>query len=144
MAVSVVLGLHIFGIIILLIALYFLLRPIVHGAVYFPTSPKRVGMMLALAEVRAGETVVDLGSGDGRILIACAERGAVAVGYEVNPWLVWRSRRAIRRAGVGKLATVRWESFWRADLARYDVVMLYGITYIMRDLEKKFARELRP
>jgi precorrin-6B methylase 2 len=132
------------GIAILLVVIYFLGRPIIRGAIYFPTTPRGVKEMLSLAEVHAGQNIVDLGSGDGRILIACAERGAKAIGYEINPVLVWRSRRAVARAGVADRAVVYWKSFWDIDLSQFDAIIVYGIPYIMNDLQKKLERELRP
>jgi precorrin-6B methylase 2 len=130
------------GIIILLLVIYFLGRPIIRGAIYFPTSSRSVEIMLRLADVKAGDKLVDLGSGDGRILIAAAQAGAEAVGYEINPILVRRSRRAIARAGVH--AIVHWEDFWRINFSQFDVVIVYGIPYIMKDLQRKLERELRP
>lgn len=132
------------GIVILLLVIYFLGRPIVHGAIYFPTSPRGIRTMMELGDVKPGRKVVDLGSGDGRVVIACAERGASVEGYEINPVLVWISRRAIRRAGMEGRAAVHWKTFWRADLSRFDTVIVYGIPYIMQDLEKKLERELKP
>jgi cyclopropane fatty-acyl-phospholipid synthase-like methyltransferase len=140
------------GIVILLLVIYFLGRPIIRGAIYFPTSPRSVEIMLRLADVKAGDKLVDLGSGDGRILIAAAKAGAEAVGYEINPVLVRRSRRAIARAGVDAIddagkpgnAIVHWEDFWRVDFSPFDVVIVYGIPYIMKDLQNKLERELRP
>lgn len=129
---------------ILLVAMYLLLRPVIHGAIYLPTTRANVEKMMALADIRPGQIVVDIGSGDGRLLLACAQRGAHAEGFEINPLLVFRSRRLIRAAGLEKLAVVHWQSFWRADLARFDVVLLYGITNIMRGLERKLNRELKP
>lgn len=149
--VAIVVGSEIFSIVILLLVIYFLGRPIIRGAIYFPTSPRSVREMLALADPKPGDRVVDLGSGDGRILIAFAERGASAVGYEINPVLVWRSRGAIARAGFGDegkngggSAVVHWESFWNADLSQFDTVIVYGIPYIMRGLQRKLERELHP
>lgn len=133
---------EIFGIVVLLLVIYFLGRPIIRGAIYFPTSPRSVGLMLKLADVKAGQKIVDLGSGDGRILIALAKAGVEAVGYEINPVLVRRSRRAIAKAGVN--AVVHWESFWRVDLSHFDTVIVYGIPYIMGALQKKLERELKP
>ena len=97
-----------------------------------------------MASLHGGERIADLGSGDGRIVIACARHGIRAEGYEINPILVYSSRRAIRRAGLEKLATVHWKSFWRADLASFDAIFVYGIPYIMADLRKKLEHELRP
>ncbi len=135
---------NIIAVLMLLAAIYFLGRPIVHGAIFFPTTTRNVEAMIALASLRAGDKVVDLGSGDGRIVIACAERGIKAEGYEINPILVLLSRRAIRRAGVQDLAVIHWKSFWRADLALFNVIFVYGIPYIMSDLRRKFERELKP
>jgi precorrin-6B methylase 2 len=147
----VVLLAELFGVAVLLVLIYLLGRPIVHGAIYFPTSPRAIREMLKLADPKPGERVVDLGSGDGRILIAFAERGATAVGYEINPLLVRQSQRAIARAGFPANASdtaggavVYWESFWRADLSQFDTVIVYGIPYVMRDLQRKLERELRP
>lgn len=133
---------EVFAVAILFVVIYFLGRPIVHGAIYFPTSSRGVREVIALADPKPGQKIIDLGSGDGRILIALAERGATAIGYEINPVLVRRSRRAIAKAGVR--AVVHWESFWRADLSQFDTVIVYGIPYIMKDLRRKLERELRP
>jgi precorrin-6B methylase 2 len=134
-----------FAIIIVLAAtIYLLARPIVRGAIYFPTTPKNVEVAMKLAAIGPGMCVVDLGSGDGRLLIACAEHGAYAEGYEVNPFLVRSSRQLIRAKGLEKLAVVHWKSFWHADLAKFDTVFVYGIPYIMKGLEKKFIHELKP
>jgi SAM-dependent methyltransferase len=132
------------GIVILLIVIYFLGRPIIRGAIYFPTTPRGTKNMMKLAEVGPGQSVVDLGSGDGRIVIACAELGARAVGYEINPILARRSRDRVKKVGLEKLASIYWESFWRVDLSEFDTIIVYGIPYIMADLQKKFARELKP
>lgn len=128
----------------LLLVVYFCLRPIVHGAIYFSTTIHGVETIMEVAEVKEDQKIIDLGSGDGRIVIACAKLGAEVVGYEINPFLVWRSNRAIRRAKLEDRAIVHWESFWNIDLSGLDTIIVYGIPHIMRDLEKKFARELRP
>jgi len=129
---------------ILIFVIYVLLRPLVSGAVYFPTSPENLAIILKMAEVRPGDKIADLGSGDGRILIAFAKAGAEAHGYEVNPLLVRRSRRAIFKAGLEERAAVHWTSFWRANLSRYDAVVVYGFPHIMKKLGEKLKRELAP
>jgi len=134
---------NIIVILILLGIIYLLGRPIMRGAIYFPTSYTQVDIMVRVASLKRGDRVADLGSGDGRLLIACAKQGIRAEGYEINPILVFLSRRRIRQAGVKNLATVHWRSFWRADLASYDVVFVYGIPYIMDSLRRKLERELR-
>lgn len=139
-----------FGLVSLLVSLSaiifllgFLLFPIVKGAPFVPSEMKTVEKMVGLAKVRHGERVVDLGSGDGRFLIAVAQKGIEAHGYEINPLLVWWARRRIRKAGMEKRAFVHWKSFWRVDYSSFDVVLIFGIFYIMRRLEKKLRNELK-
>ncbi|OGL72931.1 hypothetical protein A3E39_03440 [Candidatus Uhrbacteria bacterium RIFCSPHIGHO2_12_FULL_60_25] len=120
--------------------LYFLLR----GAPYLPTKKDGVAKMVALARVGHGMKAADLGSGDGRIVIALAKTGAEAHGYEVNPFLVWWSRRKIRAAGVADRAFIHRKSFWSTSFESFDAVTVFGITHIMKRLEKKLRRELRP
>src|SRR5579872_2858900 len=99
MSAIIILALELVGFFVLLAIIYLLGRPLVHGAIYVPTSMRGVREMVKLIDPKPGDKIIDLGSGDGRILIACAERGASAVGYEINPLLVKRSRRAVARAG---------------------------------------------
>lgn len=129
---------------LVLSAIYFIGRPMLRGAIFFPTSSRNIKTIMRFADIKSGHRVVDLGSGDGRVIIAAAERGAVAIGYEINPVLVWQSRRAIARAGFQKSVSVEWKSFWKADLSLFDTVIVYGIPYVMSDLKKKMDRELKP
>ena len=113
------------------------------GAPFLPTGKKYVEEMLDVAAIQPDERFVDLGSGDGRLVIAAAHRGARAVGYEINPFLVAIAYFRIWRAGVGNRATIHWQSFWSVDFRTVDVVSVYGITNIMPRLEKKLTAELR-
>ena len=117
---------------------------LLNGALYVPTDTTLVTVMLDAAALHPGDRLVDLGSGDGRLVIAAASRGIPAVGFEINPLLVWMSRRAIRRAGLTKLARIEWKDFWSVDLSPYSVVMVFGISHIMRRLGRKLERELTP
>ena len=131
-------------ILILLIAIYLLARPVVRGAIFFPTSDRNVEAVMNMVSLRRGDRIADLGSGDGRILIACANRGIRAEGYEINPILVFLSRRRIHNARMEHLAIVHWKSFWRADLSSFNAIFVYGIPRIMGGLQKKLSRELQP
>jgi len=71
--------------------------------------------MLLFSKIKPGERMADLGSGDGRILIEFAKKGAIAEGYEINPVLVFIARMKIRRLGLEKKARVFWKSFWRVS-----------------------------
>jgi len=123
---------------------FFYFFPLARGAVYVPSAPEKTILIAELSAAAPGQRAADLGSGDGRVVIALARRGAEAHGYEVNPVLVLISRRAIRRAGLADRAFVHWKSFWRADFSRFDVLTLFQGSFIMRRLERKIRRELRP
>jgi len=123
--------------------LFYVFYPLGRGAIYEPSSPEKTRLMAEIARVTPRERSVDLGSGDGRVVIALAREGAEAHGYEVNPILVLRARRSIRRAGLEGSAFIHWGSFWRADLSRYDLITVFQVGFIMGRLEAKVKRELR-
>jgi cyclopropane fatty-acyl-phospholipid synthase-like methyltransferase len=123
-----------------LICAYFL--GIFTGAHYVPSSDPRMERMLRLAGVRAGDRFIDIGSGNGKLVIAAAKLGAEAVGYELNPVMVLISRAHIRKAGLSDTAKIYWRDFWRYNLSDFDVVTVYGIPHIMGMLERKLQREL--
>jgi protein-L-isoaspartate O-methyltransferase len=85
-----------------------------------------VARMLDLAEVSESDTVYDLGSGDGRIVIAAArDRRARAVGIELNPDLADQSREAVRSAGLADRVTIRRGDIFKQDLTPATVVTMY-------------------
>ena len=120
-----------------------LLPLIFWGAIYVPSNRDRIKKIIELAEIKPGEKAVDLGSGDGRIVIALAEAGAEAYGYEINPILVRKSRRNIRKARLENKAFIILGSFWQADLSKFDIITIYGMQHVMRRLEKKSRKELK-
>jgi ribosomal protein L11 methylase PrmA len=126
---------------VLLLAYY---SGIFKGAPFLPTQKHALEKMIALAQIQHGEKLADLGSGDGRIVIAAAKAGAEAHGYEINPLLVWWSRYQIKKAGLSDRAFIHQKNFWRVDFSDYNIVMLFGITGIMKGLEKKLKTELKP
>jgi len=95
-------------------------------APFDPTPREVVERMLSLAGVKPGDVVYDLGSGDGRILIAAAKKYRVrGVGFEIDPGLIKLARENARREGVEKLVEIRQEDFLTADLSPATVVTLY-------------------
>ena len=108
------------------------------------TTPETVTRMVALCEIRDGHKAADLGSGDGRVVIALARAGAEAHGYEINPFLVLWSRFRVRRAGLSDRATIHWKSFWKHDFSSFRVVTVFGTLRVMERLEQKLRAELKP
>ena len=95
-------------------------------APYVASPGKVVDMMLEMARIKPGETVYDLGSGDGRILIAAADRyKARAVGIEISPSLVAAATEQIKKAGLSGRATAIQGSVLQADFSSADVVIIY-------------------
>ena len=111
--------------------------------VWVPTSPALVEKMLDLAKVTPDDLVVDLGSGDGRMVIAAAKRGARALGVEFNPEMVKLSRQLAGEAGVGDRATFVEGDMYEADISKATVLALFLLPDNLKRLEPKF-RALRP
>lgn len=92
--------------------------------IWVPTPTEVVEALLDMASVKAGDKLVDLGSGDGRIAIAAAKRGAQATGIEYNPDMVGLSQRNAARAGVSNVKFVQGDIF-ASDFSDADVVTMY-------------------
>lgn len=99
---------------------------------------------LELAGVGRGDRLIDLGSGDGRVVIAAARRGAEALGIELDPTLVIKARRAAERAGVEKRARFLEGDLFALDLSGATVVTLYLFPDANLALRPKLLRELAP
>ena len=109
------------------------------------TPPVVVNEMLRLAAVTSADVVYDLGSGDGRIVIAAAhDRGARGVGFEIDPALVAQANATARRLGLTDRVTFRQDDLFKADLTGATVVTLYLSPELNRRLRPKLLTELRP
>ena len=129
---------------LLLIFGFLVMAVAIQGAPFVPTSRKKMAVIKRFACAQPKAKVADLGSGDGRLMVAIAKSGIIVHGYEINPGLIFISRLWIRLFGLQKKALVYNKSFWNVDLSSYDVVVVYGIDYIMERLEKKLLKELKP
>ena len=110
-----------------------------------PTPIEIAERMLQLAGVTRDDVVYDLGSGDGRIVILAARRyGARGVGVEIDPQLVWFSRREAKRLQVEHLVTFFHADALTANVAAATVVTLYLTPQANLLLRPKLQRELRP
>jgi len=112
---------------------------------YEPSTPEVVSAMLALAGVRKGDVVYDLGCGDGRIVIAAAERfGARGVGIDIDPERIAEARENARKAGVAGRVRFRNEDLFEADIKEATVVTLYLWPSVNLKLRPRLWSELKP
>ena len=110
---------------------------------YVPTPKQVVRQMLQLARLRRGETLFDLGAGDGRVMIEAARRfGARAVGVEIDPQRILRLKQRLHSTGVS--ARVVQSDFMQVDLSTANVVAIYLSESANARLAPKLARELPP
>jgi len=128
----------------LLLTAYFLytLVAIFRGAAYVPTTHARVAQLLDLAAISPGDKLLDLGSGDGRILLAAAKRGATCVGIEINPLLCWYSRFRMKLFGVQGVTITR-TNFWEFNLSDIDILTVYLVPLRMAQLKAKVVAEMK-
>jgi SAM-dependent methyltransferase len=117
----------------------------IYIAPFVPTPQEVVDRMLELAQVRQGDLLYDLGSGDGRIVITAAKRyGAKAVGFEIDHALVTYSQRNIKEAGVEALAEIREEDIRTIDLSPASVLTMYLYPGANLRLRAAIMRQLKP
>ena len=112
---------------------------------YVATPPDVVDRMLTLARVDARDVVYDLGSGDGRIVIAAAQKfGARGVGVDIDPVRITEAQENARRAGVQNRVTFKLQDALQADVSEATVVTLYMLSAINVKLRPILTKELRP
>jgi SAM-dependent methyltransferase len=111
---------------------------------YIATDMQVVDAMLAMAAVRPGDFVLDLGSGDGRILITAARSGgARGLGVDIDPARIRESNSNARDAGVSNRVTFRRQDLFQTPLADADVVTLYLLPEINLRLRPRILAEMR-
>lgn len=114
-------------------------------APFVASPPEVVDRMLRLARVGPGDVVYDLGSGDGRVIIAAARTfGARGVGIEIDPRRIAESRENAERAGVADRVTFRLQDALTADVSQATVVTLYLLTASNIKLRPLLTRQLPP
>ncbi len=110
------------------------------GAPYLPTRHAQAEAALELLKLERGQTVLDLGSGDGNFLLVAAKRGIKSVGYEINPVLVLWSKLRTRK--YRKLVSIKWSNFWNVRWPEIDGIYVFLIDHYMKKLDKKICQEL--
>jgi 16S rRNA A1518/A1519 N6-dimethyltransferase RsmA/KsgA/DIM1 with predicted DNA glycosylase/AP lyase activity len=112
------------------------------GPVYVPSKDKDTKKMVEIANIKKGDVVFDLGSGDGRILIEAAKKGATAIGYEIDPILVFESRKKIKSAGVEDKVEIKLKNMWQANFNQADVIFVYLFPKFLGKLKKILEENL--
>jgi len=111
---------------------------------FVPSPPEVVDLMLTLANVGPGDVVYDLGCGDGRIVIAAAERGARGVGIDRDPQRIAEATANAEAAGVAARVSFREADFYQADVHDATVVMLYLLDSVNEELRERLRSQLKP
>lgn len=117
------------------IFIFYMCIAYVTGAPFVPTKNAPADAMIRLAGIKKGDIVYDLGSGNGKLLLLAAQKGAKVIGYEINPMLVLFSNL--------RGAPTRWKNFWHADIRDADVIFLYLIPWKMKRLAEKLKKECK-
>ena len=111
---------------------------------YVPTPQDVVERMLDMANIKPGEYLIDLGSGDGRIVVTAAQRGARAYGVDLNPKRVAEGVANAAKAGVSERATFEVKDLFDTDIRKADVVTTYLLPLVNLDLRPRLLEQLRP
>jgi phospholipid N-methyltransferase len=110
---------------------------------WLPTPHELVETMLDMANVTSADYVIDLGSGDGRIVIAAAKRGAMALGIECNQDWVELARHAAAKAGVSERATFEKADIFGSDFSKATVITLFLLSHLNIQLRSKIL-DMKP
>jgi 16S rRNA A1518/A1519 N6-dimethyltransferase RsmA/KsgA/DIM1 with predicted DNA glycosylase/AP lyase activity len=117
--------------------------PTVIGAIFVPTPMDTVKKMLEIAKVNENDTLIDLGSGDGRIILEAAKiYDANSIGIEADPLRVLWSRSRIKSNEIEDKVEVIWGNFFKTNLSKATVVTVYQGQGINNKLKSKFEKEL--
>ena len=112
---------------------------------FVPTPQEVVDEMLKMAEVKKGDVIYDLGSGDGRIVITAAKKfGTRGVGIDIDPQRIKEAEQNAQAAGVANLVKFRNEDLFTAKISEATVVTLYLLDTLNEKLRPKLWRELKP
>ncbi len=114
---------------------------ILFGAPYVPTLKSQRVDAFELLNLKPGQTLLELGCGDGRVLNFAASKGIKSVGYELNPLLfiiakvlTWRNRRSV---------SVRYGNFWTVNWPQADGIYVFALAKYMKRLDKKITQEYK-
>ncbi|XP_043651858.1 ATP synthase subunit C lysine N-methyltransferase [Drosophila teissieri] len=110
---------------------------------YVPATTEQIQNVLSFLPKNSTGKLLDIGSGDGRIVVAAAQhnRALRTDGVELNPWLVYYSRLAALRHGVSTQTRFFRRDLWKFEIKDYNFVVIFGVEQMMQDLEHKLIAE---
>ena len=109
------------------------------GAPYLPILKLQLKTAFELLDLKPGDHLLELGCGDGKVLIAAAQQGIRVTGYELNPLLAFIAWVRTRR--YRKLVKVVWGNFWSVKLPTTDAIFVFLLPKYMTKLDKKIMQE---
>jgi len=136
---------YLFLILQILFAVFFfyLCIAFITGAPFVPSTDPVSRTMIQLAHIKKGMTVYDLGSGNGKLLFLAAEKDAVAIGLEINPFLVLLSNLRAYVSPYRERIKTYWKNLWKTDVRGANIVFVYLLPWKMDRLERKLKKELK-
>ena len=112
---------------------------------YVPTPQEVVERMLDLAQVKKGDVVYDLGSGDGRIVVTAAKKyGVKAIGFEIDPQRIKESHENIKKAGVENLVEIHQQDIRTVDLSPATVLTMYLLPEVNLMIRPNIWKQMKP
>lgn len=112
---------------------------------WWRTNKKVAHAIIKLAEITSKDILLDLGCGDGTVLIEAASlRNAHGVGIEIDPLRVWIAKFRVQIKGLSSMVDIKRANFFEMNISEADVVIVYLIPKTLKRLENKFFKELSP
>jgi SAM-dependent methyltransferase len=112
--------------------------------IYVPTPQEVVDRMLDMAEIKPGDTMIDFGCGDGRMVVSAAKRGARGLGVDINPVRIAEANENARKASVADRVEFKIANLFEEDLSRADVMAMYLLPDINLRLRPKILDTMKP
>lgn len=113
---------------------------VVRGAPFLISHSQAIDKGIDLLDLESGQTLLDLGSGNGAVLVAGAKRGLNVIGYELNPILVVWSRLRLRK--YGKKAKVFWGDYWTSNWPKADGIYIFLLPRYTNKLDQTIKKNL--
>lgn len=125
--------------VLIILSFFLFVFVILFGAPFLPTLKERIVDVIEISNLKPGQTLLELGSGDGRILLEVAKKGIYGIGYELNPILVVYSK--IKLWKYRKFVKIKWRNYWLVRLPKADVVFVFLLQKYMEKLSNKITQE---